>query len=72
VCVCVREREREREREIVHRNTEPGSKEDLYVKDNDAHNLLRPETVESLFVLWRLTGDHKYRFGSFYVWVFLI
>ena len=27
----------------------------------DAHNLLRPETVESLFVLWRVTGDAQYR-----------
>lgn len=27
----------------------------------DAHNLLRPETLESLFVLYRLTGDQKYR-----------
>ena len=27
----------------------------------DAHNLLRPETVESLFVLWRVTGDARYR-----------
>ena len=27
----------------------------------DAHNLLRPETLESLFVLWRVTGDRKYR-----------
>ncbi len=26
-----------------------------------AHNLLRPETVEALFVLWRTTGDAKYR-----------
>jgi len=26
-----------------------------------AHNLLRPETVESLYVLYRLTGDQKYR-----------
>ena len=25
------------------------------------HTLLRPETVESLFVLWRLTGDRAYR-----------
>ncbi len=25
------------------------------------HNLLRPETVESLFVLWRVTGQEKYR-----------
>ena len=27
----------------------------------DAHNLLRPETVESLFVLWRVTGEERYR-----------
>lgn len=27
----------------------------------DSHNLLRPETVESLFVLWRVTGDARYR-----------
>ena len=25
------------------------------------HNLLRPETVEALFLLWRTTGDPKYR-----------
>ena len=25
------------------------------------HNLLRPETIESYFVLWRLTHDKKYR-----------
>ena len=25
------------------------------------HSLLRPETVESLFVLWRLTGKQRYR-----------
>ena len=25
------------------------------------HCLLRPETVESLFILWRLTGDSQYR-----------
>eukprot|EP00889_Picochlorum_renovo_P003218 jgi/Picre1/30248/NNA_005614.t1 len=33
----------------------------FYVKDNDAHNILRPETVESLFVLWKTTGDPMYR-----------
>lgn len=33
-----------------------------FVNDRGAlHNLLRPETVESLFVMWRLTGDAKYR-----------
>lgn len=26
-----------------------------------AHNLLRPETAEALFVLWRCTGDELYR-----------
>lgn len=28
---------------------------------NDKMYLLRPETVESYFVLWRLTHDPKYR-----------
>ena len=32
-----------------------------YVKKNDAHSLLRPETVESLFVLWRVTGEEEWR-----------
>ncbi|KAH0556675.1 hypothetical protein GP486_005518 [Trichoglossum hirsutum] len=36
-------------------------KQDYVVKDGDSHNLQRPETVESLFVLWRITGDSKYR-----------
>lgn len=34
---------------------------DLIVKPNDAHNLQRPETVESLFVMWRITQDPIYR-----------
>lgn len=34
---------------------------DIIIKHNDRHNLLRPETVESLFVLHRITGDPKYR-----------
>jgi hypothetical protein len=25
------------------------------------HNLLRPETVESLFILWRVTKEQKWR-----------
>ena len=29
--------------------------------DNAPYNLLRPETVESLFMLWRATGDRRYR-----------
>lgn len=27
----------------------------------DARNILRPETVESLFLAYRATGDEKYR-----------
>ena len=27
----------------------------------DSHNLLRPETVESLFVLHQVTGDPQYQ-----------
>ncbi|KAJ8549342.1 hypothetical protein K7X08_033049 [Anisodus acutangulus] len=34
---------------------------DIIIKPADRHNLLRPETVESLFVLYRITGDSKYR-----------
>ncbi|KAG0337809.1 mannosyl-oligosaccharide alpha-1,2-mannosidase [Podila humilis] len=34
---------------------------DFYISDRDSHNWLRPETVESLFYMWRLTGDEKYR-----------
>jgi mannosyl-oligosaccharide alpha-1,2-mannosidase len=47
--------------EIVYFNTEPDKDTDIEVRPLDAHNLLRPETVESLFVLWRITGDVKYR-----------
>jgi endoplasmic reticulum Man9GlcNAc2 1,2-alpha-mannosidase len=36
-------------------------RQDVMLKSTDSHNLQRPETVESLFVLWRLTGDEKYR-----------
>jgi mannosyl-oligosaccharide alpha-1,2-mannosidase len=34
---------------------------DMVVKANDAHHLQRPETVESLFVLYRLTKNETYR-----------
>lgn len=36
-------------------------REDYIIKHNDNHNLQRPETVESLFYMWRITGDVKYR-----------
>jgi len=34
---------------------------DYIIKPMDAHNLQRPETVESLFYMWRITGDNVYR-----------
>nr|GEZ51660.1 mannosyl-oligosaccharide 1,2-alpha-mannosidase MNS3 [Tanacetum cinerariifolium] len=33
---------------------------DIVIKRADRHNLLRPETVESLFILYRITEDPKY------------
>ena len=36
-------------------------KADYIVKPLDAHNLQRPETVESLFMMWRITEDPLYR-----------
>jgi endoplasmic reticulum Man9GlcNAc2 1,2-alpha-mannosidase len=33
----------------------------FHVKQGDRHNLLRPETAESLFVLWRVTQNATYR-----------
>ncbi|KAM8886145.1 mannosidase, alpha, class 1B, member 1b isoform 2-T2 [Spinachia spinachia] len=47
--------------EIVHFNMHQGSVQDMNVKLADRHNLLRPETVESLFYLYRFTRDHKYQ-----------
>lgn len=36
-------------------------RQDFDVKPMDSHNLQRPETVESLFYMWRITGETKYR-----------
>ncbi|KAG7318234.1 hypothetical protein KOW79_017989 [Hemibagrus wyckioides] len=47
--------------EIVHFNMQAGSTQDVDVKPADRHNLLRPETVESLFYLYRFTKDKKYQ-----------
>ncbi|KAI4941978.1 hypothetical protein J4E91_010365 [Alternaria rosae] len=35
-------------------------KKDFNIKPLDAHNLQRPETVESLFMMWRITKDPIY------------
>jgi hypothetical protein len=40
---------------------------DIIIKHADRHNLLRPETVESLFVLFRITEDPKYVFLLFFL-----
>ncbi|XP_067825699.1 mannosidase, alpha, class 1B, member 1b isoform X2 [Heptranchias perlo] len=47
--------------EIVHFNLSPHNGKDVEVKPADRHNLLRPETVESLFYMYRLTRDKKYQ-----------
>uniref|UniRef100_A0A8B9KG71 alpha-1,2-Mannosidase n=1 Tax=Astyanax mexicanus TaxID=7994 RepID=A0A8B9KG71_ASTMX len=47
--------------EIAHFNMQTGSAQDVDVKLADRHNLLRPETVESLFYLYRFTKDKKYQ-----------
>ncbi|XP_051907062.1 endoplasmic reticulum mannosyl-oligosaccharide 1,2-alpha-mannosidase isoform X2 [Hippocampus zosterae] len=47
--------------EIVHFNLHAADGHDIFVKPADRHNLLRPETVESLFYMYRFTKDPKYR-----------
>jgi len=42
-------------------NSEEVWKKDFNIKPLDAHNLQRPETVESLFMMWRITKDPIYR-----------
>jgi hypothetical protein len=34
---------------------------DIIIQPRDTHCLLRPETLESIFLLWRITGDEMYR-----------
>lgn len=33
----------------------------MYVKTNDAHNLLRPEFIESLWYFYQITGNVTYQ-----------
>ena len=47
--------------EITYFNIYEGSKTDLYVKDADRHNLLRPETIESLYYMYKITKNTKYQ-----------
>jgi hypothetical protein len=36
-------------------------RKDYIIHSPDQHNLQRPETVESLFYMWRITGESMYR-----------
>jgi len=47
--------------EITHYNYQPGSVTDFYVKPADRHNLLRPETVESLYYMYKITKNKRYQ-----------
>ncbi len=50
--------------EIVYFNLEGGKDKegkDFTIHARDKHSLLRPEAVESMFYLWRITHDEKYR-----------
>ena len=47
--------------EISYFNLAGESENDIYVKTNDAHNLLRPEFVESLYYFWAITGNKTYQ-----------
>jgi len=39
--------------EITQFDTRPGAKRDVWIKENDRFSRLRPETIESLFILYR-------------------
>lgn len=47
--------------EITYFNVNGESESDMYVKTNDAHNLLRPEFVESLYYFYSLSGNVTYQ-----------
>ncbi|XP_033223697.1 endoplasmic reticulum mannosyl-oligosaccharide 1,2-alpha-mannosidase [Belonocnema kinseyi] len=42
-------------------NSEDDNQKDMYVKSNDAHNLLRPELIESLYYMYYFTGNKTYQ-----------
>ncbi|XP_022245459.1 endoplasmic reticulum mannosyl-oligosaccharide 1,2-alpha-mannosidase-like isoform X2 [Limulus polyphemus] len=47
--------------EIAHFNLKNEKSSDIIIKSNDAHNLLRPETVESLWYMYYFTRNETYR-----------
>ena len=46
---------------VSNSNSEAIWKRDSNIKTLDAHNLQRPETVKSLFLIWRVTKDPIYQ-----------
>ncbi len=52
---------KERSAKVLSDAADAEWKADYIIKPMDAHNLQRPETVESLFYMWRITGDNMYR-----------
>ncbi|CAH1155397.1 unnamed protein product [Phaedon cochleariae] len=47
--------------EITYFNLQAEKSQDMYVKSNDAHNLLRPEFIESLWYLYQITNNSTYQ-----------
>uniref|UniRef100_U5ETE3 alpha-1,2-Mannosidase n=1 Tax=Corethrella appendiculata TaxID=1370023 RepID=U5ETE3_9DIPT len=47
--------------EITYFNLNGESETDIYVKNNDAHNLLRPEFIESLYYFYAISGNKTYQ-----------
>ncbi|EEB18741.1 Endoplasmic reticulum mannosyl-oligosaccharide 1,2-alpha-mannosidase, putative [Pediculus humanus corporis] len=47
--------------EISYFNVQDNSQPDIHVKTTDAHNLLRPEFVESLWIMYQITGNTTYQ-----------
>ncbi|ENN73509.1 hypothetical protein HUJ04_008501 [Dendroctonus ponderosae] len=47
--------------EITYFNFQGENSNDMYIKSNDAHNLLRPEFLESLWYMYQLTGNTTYQ-----------
>lgn len=49
--------------DVFERHTDEHAawRKDFIIKPADSHNLQRPETAESLFYMWRITGDETYR-----------
>ena len=49
------------EKEADTKPPPPTWKSDIDIHSGDVHNLQRPETVETLLYMWRITGDIVYR-----------